>query len=251
MYDTRPKSTSNDDLPLGCDVEVCTKNKASADKPAHHSGYQSRGVRRLPFPLLRRHTAARQSPNVSRVSLYARLTHRSIYWTTAESFGARCHTAINPAITHCITANLGTEKTYRANKMGAKVVWERWFWESVARWTRAPEKEYLALGSSSKSTAVTPAASGPATPAPAVAEAMQSNGHPGSSMEVSDTELPSAAAQDDEVAEQDTDDISVMDDGFLQGAGWDDAAQAELDAFLEDSSEVGEDADGARSTMEG
>ena len=48
------------------------------------------------------------------------LKHSSIYWSTAEAFGAKCYQDIHPTITHCITANIGTEKTYRAKKIGGE-----------------------------------------------------------------------------------------------------------------------------------
>jgi hypothetical protein len=48
-------------------------------------------------------------------------------------------------VTHCIAATLGTEKTYRASKLGVPVLWQGWFWESVNLWQRQNEKAWLAI----------------------------------------------------------------------------------------------------------
>jgi RNA polymerase II subunit A-like phosphatase len=98
-------------------------------------------------------------------------------------------------VTHCIAATLGTEKTYRASKLGVPVLWQGWFWESVNLWERQNEKPWLAIPDQTNTQ--TPGPSTPTTPA-----------------------LP---PQD-------------------FGEGWDDEAQAELDAFLDGSSDWGSDA---------
>lgn len=104
-----------------------------------------------------------------------------------------------------MTATLGTEKTYRAGKVpGAKVVWLEWFWKSVAVWRRQNEDDYLA-----------------------VPNRVESNG--------SGSATPAIVLGDDQA--------EVEEDGG-DGAGWDEDAQAELDAFLEGSSDVGGTEDG-------
>lgn len=141
------------------------------------------------------------------------LTHsRSAIWQTAEAFGAIPSVSLTNKITHCIAANIGTEKTYRASKLGVPVVWQGWFWESVNLWERQQEKPWLAIPD--QATGPTPGPSTPTTPA-----------------------LPPLPLQTDQEGEGET---FEGDEGL--GEGWDDAAQAELDAFLDGSSDWGSDA---------
>jgi RNA polymerase II subunit A-like phosphatase len=91
-------------------------------------------------------------------------------WQTAETFGAIVSNTITPATTHCVTATLGTEKTYRANKMGVMVVWMEWFLQSTALWARQDEERYRAIkpgsgtGSGEGSRAASRPGSGTVTP---------------------------------------------------------------------------------------
>ena len=112
-------------------------------------------------------------------------------------------------VTHCIAATLGTEKTYRASKLGVPVLWQGWFWESVNLWQRQNEKAWLAIPDQTNTQ--TPGPSTPTTPA-----------------------LP---PQD---LGEDKGETFEGDEGV--GVGWDDEAQAELDAFLDGSSDWGSDA---------
>jgi len=112
-------------------------------------------------------------------------------------------------ITHCIAATLGTEKTYRASKLGVPVLWQGWFWESVNLWARQNEKPWLAIPDQANTQ--TPGPSTPTTPA-----------------------LPPQDLQEDKG------ETFEGDEGI--GEGWDDEAQAELDAFLDGSSDWGSDA---------
>lgn len=80
---------------------------------------------------------------------------RSEPWLTAETFGALVSTNITPSTTHCVTATPGTEKTYRAQKAGAKVVWMEWFSRSVALWTKMEEGPFLIIKSGASSAAGT------------------------------------------------------------------------------------------------
>lgn len=160
-------------------------------------------------------------------------------WQTAETFGAIPSMSLTPNITHCVAATLGTEKTYRASKLGVPVVWQGWFWESVNLWERQDESLWLAMdpqannnsktegGSTSNSANPTPGPSAPATPSPQPI-----------SLDGPDVEPTERQANDD--GTEDADEDFLGDEHF--GEGWDDDAQAELDAFLEGSSDVGSDA---------
>lgn len=63
----------------------------------------------------------------------------------AEAFGAIPQENITSSTTHCVTANPSTEKAYKVNKAGGKVVWTDWFWQSVAEWRRLDETPFLAI----------------------------------------------------------------------------------------------------------
>ena len=122
-------------------------------------------------------------------------------WLAAESFGAQCLSEVTNDTTHCVTAAQGTEKTYRTSKIpGAQVVWVEWFWKSVALWSRQSEEEFLAM--------------------------------------------PSRVEMGSEILERPTEERKEEEDnegeaeGLFAGARWDDDAQAELDAFLDESSDV-------------
>jgi RNA polymerase II subunit A-like phosphatase len=172
--------------------------------------------------LLRRYPSSHSSGNVSlhvryNVTLLIGKTSSDI-WLTAEAFGVHCLPEVTKDVTHCVTATLGTEKTYRAGKIrGAKVVWVGWFWKSVALWSRQDEEDFLAGQSGLAST------SGPNTPTIVVDEPTGDGLEEGNG--------------DEDVGEE------------ADGAGWDEDAQAELDAFLERSSDVDE-TEGGRTDAE-
>jgi len=119
--------------------------------------------------------------------------------------------SLTSKITHCIAATLGTEKTYRASKLGVPVLWQGWFWESVNLWEKQEEKPWLAIPDRN---IPTPGPSTPTTPA-----------------------LPPTDMQTQEEEKGET---FEGDEGV--GEGWDDEAQAELDAFLDGCSDWGSDA---------
>ena len=119
------------------------------------------------------------------------------------------------------------------------MVWEGWFWQSIAHWDRLPETEWLALSTPTESKATTPAPSIPQTPISDLTSNPidEVEGREPSERRVKS--MPSANGADKAEDEQ-PDDVSLQDEGFLEGAGWDDADQAELDAFLEGSSDSGD-----------
>lgn len=66
-------------------------------------------------------------------------------WRTTEEFGAVCVHELNDKVTHLVTASLGTEKMYRAEKMpSTKTVWLAWLQSSIALWNHEPEEPFLA-----------------------------------------------------------------------------------------------------------
>lgn len=65
-------------------------------------------------------------------------------WRTAVAFGATCHLDINPKVTHLVVVKPGTVKADKAfERGGIHVVYLPWFHESVAKWERQPEANYL------------------------------------------------------------------------------------------------------------
>lgn len=119
--------------------------------------------------------------------------------------------ALTPQTTHLITATLGTEKTYRAQKLpNCKVVWAGWFWKSVALWKRQPEAAYLAYPPSKPATPIdTPAASRPDSP----------------------KAVPNGVAKQDDEANAEEDEDDMEQEGVGLGDGWDDDALKELEDF--------------------
>ncbi|KAL1412134.1 CTD phosphatase Fcp1 [Vanrija albida] len=156
---------------------------------------------------------------------------RSEIWQAAESFGAVCTHDLNDKVTHLVTASLGTEKMHRAARFPKlKTVWLAWLQTCIALWKRLDETDYIAFHPTSASTSAAP--SRPETPTvrkPAGGEADGSDAkdtrpHGDHGVGVSDAELIEDAAELD--------------------AAWDDDAQAEFEAFLNDGtdSEMGTDA---------
>ena len=148
-----------------------------------------------------------------------RTNFSSAIWQAAEAFGAIPSMSLTNKVTHCIAASLGTEKTYRASKLGVPVLWQGWFWESINLWEKQDEKVWLAIPE--QATGPTPGPSTPTTPALPPLSLV--------------SEKAQTQAQGEEKGE-----TFEGDEGL--GEGWDDEAQAELDAFLDGSSDWGSDA---------
>ena len=137
---------------------------------------------------------------------------------------------------------LGTEKAYKAYKAGAKVVWVGWFWQSVVVWERQDEEGFLAspprvqgVGESSRSASAS--ASGVNTPRILV-EGRVLDG------EYDDDGGGMGNGQGGNGIDGDDADGTGDEKNEAAGQGWDEDAQAELDAFLEGSSDWdGTDAD--------
>jgi RNA polymerase II subunit A-like phosphatase len=150
---------------------------------------------------------------------------RSAIWQAAETFGAIPSHSLTAKVTHCVTATLGTEKTYRASKLGVPVVWQGWFWESINLWKRQDEKIWLAIPE--KSNGNTPGPSTPTTPALPT-------------LPLADDSETGDKVQEEEQEEDKGAETFEEDEGL--GDGWDDDAQAEFDAFMDGSSDFGSDA---------
>jgi len=212
-YDRGKDPKSNESLPMGCDVEVrttrfvmsCLFTSIQLIIPDLKSRVLA-GCNFVFSGVIPRHIQpeAYVSSSGQAIATYRLLALSSDIWILAESFGARCLPEVTSDTTHCVTATLGTEKTYRASKMsGAKVVWVNWFWKSVALWKRQNEEDFIAV--------------------PSRVESMNGSGS-----------AKPAILLDGEG--------EIEEEG--EGVGWDEDAQAELDAFLEGSSDVGETEDG-------
>ena len=130
---------------------------------------------------------------------------------------------ITPNMTHCVTATLGTEKVHRASKMNVFVVWVDWFYKSVALWERQDERDYLAHPREQSAEAgPSRNGSGPGTPKIVVeGEPVEGNGG--------------------DMKDEDMDDAERDwgNDDLADGKAWDEDADAELQAFLEGSSDYG------------
>ena len=138
---------------------------------------------------------------------------------------------ITPSTTHCVIATVGTEKAYRAFKLGAKVVWAEWFRKSVALWEKQDETEFLAMTGSTSKTDIPRVPSGQNVPDIQVTGANgMKEGDPVSHLGL-DGLNPARTEEEDGPSQE--------DDEVLTGQGWDDAADAELQAFLEGSSDYG------------
>ncbi|CAK9780438.1 hypothetical protein CC85DRAFT_311092 [Cutaneotrichosporon oleaginosum] len=122
-------------------------------------------------------------------------------WKLAETFGAHCVRDLRPDMTHLVTANLQTKKMHDAGRMpNLKIVWLAWLQSCIALWKHEPEEPFRAS-------------------------------HP--AWERSREEREPTPPNDQE-EERDS------DEEFLRGAqAWDEAADAEFEAFLNESDDDG------------
>ncbi|ORX40742.1 hypothetical protein BD324DRAFT_611918 [Kockovaella imperatae] len=162
-----------DTIPMGCDVEVIIPDIKSR---------VLEGCTLVFSGVIPKHQAAETSG----------------IFHAAEMFGARTMLDVGPGMTHCVTATVGTEKTYRASRMDAAVVWVEWFHKSIALWKRQDERAFSINGAESST---------------------------------SPKQVENGIPEDG------------VDDGGLDNLldGWDESADAELQAFMEGSSDYGED----------
>jgi RNA polymerase II subunit A-like phosphatase len=121
-------------------------------------------------------------------------------WKLAETFGAQCIIDLKPNMTHLVTANLQTKKMHDAGRMpGLKIVWLAWLQSCIALWKHEPEEPFRASHPAWEG-----AAGGEREPSPP--------------------------------KEEEKEDEENSDEEFLRGAqAWDDAADAEFEAFLNGS----------------
>lgn len=67
----------------------------------------------------------------------------AMIWRMAEDFGAKCHRALTPEVTHLVATSARTakaEQAYRTKKI--HVVWPSWLNDSMCRWVRQGEGAY-------------------------------------------------------------------------------------------------------------
>ena len=69
--------------------------------------------------------------------------HTHPLWRMAESFGARCSTALAPDTTHLVAGASGTDKVLQARAAGTWVVTPAWLECSCTLWKRAHEERFL------------------------------------------------------------------------------------------------------------
>nr|XP_018260686.1 uncharacterized protein I303_06401 [Kwoniella dejecticola CBS 10117]OBR82844.1 hypothetical protein I303_06401 [Kwoniella dejecticola CBS 10117] len=163
-------------------------------------------------------------------------------WQTAETFGALCSLSVHPRITHCVTATLNTEKTYRTSRIpGAQIVWANWFWDSVALWHRQDESKYLAKKEGRSRTTTPPLAPPPLPSQSGITDgtngsSSSSGEQQGESLKPSENpdDLPTTTTRNGE----EEDDHENMDDDAEVGKGWDEGADAEWEAFLAEEDDV-------------
>nr|XP_019044358.1 hypothetical protein I302_07642 [Kwoniella bestiolae CBS 10118]OCF23288.1 hypothetical protein I302_07642 [Kwoniella bestiolae CBS 10118] len=158
-------------------------------------------------------------------------------WQTAETFGALCSLSVHPRITHCVTATLNTEKTYRSSKIpDVKIVWANWFWDSIALWHRQDENKYLAEKKPEQRSG-----SRPVTPLPI----LNGNNGESSTSQLDDKGVDTKENQEDGKEDEHED----MDDDAQVGKGWDEGADAEWEAFMaeDDDDEFGTENGSVRS----
>ena len=130
-------------------------------------------------------------------------------------FGAVPSTDITPYTTHCVVGREGTEKAYRADKMGAKVVYMEWFNRCVALWEREDETPWT-LESKRKEAALL--GTGPPVNGPAIGEVLEI---------IPEGKVLDIPQEDDE-------------DGGFEGGGWDDDFLKQIqDEMGDDESEFG------------
>lgn len=146
-------------------------------------------------------------------------------------------------MTHCVTANLGTEKTHLAQQMGRWVVKLEWLLKSVALWKRADEREYdwFAGGQSRKDDG-----------AVKKGEVGEDGGALGMTLANQDgladglgkitEEIPPKSKLEDAAAGSQGE--AGFEDPDFDLGGWDEEAEKEFEAFLEGSEDGGSEAGG-------
>jgi hypothetical protein len=139
--------------------------------------------------------------------------HKSEPWAQAEMFGAVPSTDVMPYTTHCVVGREGTEKAYKADKMGAKVVHMEWFNRCVALWEREDETPWMLRSKREEAIAMSRASS--------------TTGMSGTLGLTPEGQAETSVEEDDE-------------DGGFEGGGWDDDFLKQIqDEMGDDASEYG------------
>lgn len=160
----------------------------------------------------------------------------------AEAFGAIPQENITASTTHCVTANPSTEKAYKVNKAGGKVVWTDWFWQSVAQWRRLDEGPFLAIQKPESKDASEPeeaAASADSVCEPASSGVSDSADK---SATTEPTETGEAAVEADTAATGSG--AASVDDPDFEAGEWNDDDEKEWAEFMDGDGEGGSGSEG-------
>ncbi|THH02377.1 hypothetical protein EW145_g6760 [Phellinidium pouzarii] len=172
-------------------------------------------------------------------------------WRMARAFGATCHKDLSTNVTHVVTTKRGTQKVEKARLLeGVFVVWLQWFTDSVARWKRQDEHNYLLDDTQSLSPHADAASSPPSDPnaisTDTDPEALVGDGDDEESSDHMLNAIPdseSLAAPSEGLAE--VNDVDTDADLDLGGVDWQDvndevdAAMMESDSEDDDTQSVG------------
>jgi hypothetical protein len=129
---------------------------------------------------------------------------------------------------------MGTEKTYRAQKLGIKVVWVGWFWRCLELWKRVGETDWLVIKETREGTNIGSNQDG------------HGEGKEKDTVGAGEVSSNEGKLLDINYAGEGKEEVigdNVETEGDIAGEEqWDDAFQAELDAMMEGDgdSEIGD-----------
>lgn len=176
------------------------------------------------------------------------LEEAEYYWLALE-YGASCSPEIHSRTTHLIAAKPGTAKVNRAQHREGRiqVVWPCWLHDSIARWEKMPEKNYLLPKSQTGETEVVSSAPS--------AQVTDDEGDSLDDLTDAGTELQEAAQLGDDGEEAggsrfQTSTIWTNAGGGLAGMNWAEADE-ELERYLNDTDGDDEDDETAEEDEQG
>jgi hypothetical protein len=154
---------------------------------------------------------------------------RSDIWQLAESFGALCVHDLTDKVTHLVTATLGTEKMHKALSLPkVQVVWLTWLQTSIALWQHEPERPFLAQSPEERNNVKSGTRPEPTRETGANGDTIMAD----ETSKATDSEEGPIDACGHHVSDDD-----LVNDAAVLDSAWDDDAQREFDAFLEDGSD--------------
>ncbi|GAA5866573.1 hypothetical protein JCM8547_005463 [Rhodosporidiobolus lusitaniae] len=148
----------------------------------------------------------------------------SEYWKLARTFGARCSNEVTGSVTHLVANQTGTAKVHAARrKPHIQIVYPQWFLDSVARWKRLPETDYLLIPSPSSPAPEEAVESAPGSPVrPELSDGEGEGGEGEEGMEEFDLDLDWGDAMkevDDLLDETDDEDTASLLGGSAGNGG--------------------------------